>query len=378
MTCGRQAAVLLAFALSCIGCSESPPAEAGADAHVADLDAASLDIASTDGVGAPMDASATGDSGQRAEDALAPPTDGVQSDGGADPGPPYPIVLAHGFFGFEAFAGMAFATYFHGVRADLTAHGESEVFTPAVDPFNSSTARGKQLIAHIETILASTGRERVVVIGHSQGGLDARVAAHLRPDLVAAVVTYATPNHGSPIADIAMKLLPNDQLQQLLDALAKLIGGPLYDKVGASSSLVAGIKQFTSAEIAVFNGTYVNSSQVAYYSVTGRSDHRIAAKPCAPDKKVDFINKWAAQTDPIDPLLAIQEALIDGKLGLEFPNDGMVRVEDARWGTFLGCVPADHLDEVGHLLGDKPGLLNAWSHKKFFRNLVDWLREQGH
>src|SRR5688572_4187672 len=34
---------------------------------------------------------------------------------------PYPIVLAHGFFGFEEFAGVDFVTYFYGVREDLAA-----------------------------------------------------------------------------------------------------------------------------------------------------------------------------------------------------------------------------------------------------------------
>ena len=39
------------------------------------------------------------------------------------------------------------------------------------------------------------------------------------------------------------------------------------------------------------------------------------------------------------------------------PNDGLVTVTSATWGTFLGCIPADHLDEVGQLLGDAPGLV---------------------
>jgi triacylglycerol lipase len=71
--------------------------------------------------------------------------------GGEGPGgAPYPIVLAHGFFGFNDFAGAGFLTYFYGVKDDLAAHGETMVFTPAVDPFNDSTFRGDQLEADIE------------------------------------------------------------------------------------------------------------------------------------------------------------------------------------------------------------------------------------
>ena len=59
-------------------------------------------------------------------------------------------------------------------------------------------------------------------------------------------------------------------------------------------------------------------------------------------------------------------------------KETMVRVEDAKWGTFLGCVPADHIDQVGHLFGDKPGLINPFNHKKMFRWLVKMLRLKGH
>src|SRR5262245_21836505 len=88
-------------------------------------------------------------------------------------GPPYPIVLAHGFFGFENFAGIDAITYFYGVKDELAKNGETLVFTPAVDPFNDSKTRGAQLLAEIEKILAQTGHAKVNLIGHSQGGLDA-------------------------------------------------------------------------------------------------------------------------------------------------------------------------------------------------------------
>ncbi len=292
-------------------------------------------------------------------------------------GPPYPIVLVHGFFGFEKFAGLNFATYFYKVADALAQDGEKHVFTPAVDPFNSSTKRGEQLIVHIEKILAQTGHRKVNIIGHSQGGLDGRVAAHLRPDLVASVTSYAAPHGGTPIADIAMKLVQNENQQKLLDALTKLIGGPLYRADGKESSVVAGIKQFTQPVVKAFNATYTDRPTVKYYSVTGRTDMHFGGKHCKPDIAVDFITKHNKVLDPVGPLLAVQEALIDGGLLDPFPNDGLVRVKDARWGTFLGCVPADHLDEVGHLLGDLPGLLNPWRHRKFFRELVKWLRKQG-
>ena len=34
--------------------------------------------------------------------------------------------------------------------------------------------------------------------------------------------------------------------------------------------------------------------------------------------------------------------------GVEGDNDGLVSVESAKWGEFLGVLPADHIDQVGH------------------------------
>ena len=122
--------------------------------------------------------------------------------GGAGPtqlGPPYPVVLVHGFFGFEQFAGFDFATYFYEVRESLSGSGETLVFTPAVDPFNTSENRAIQLATQVENILHLTGHSKVNLVGHSQGGLDARVLAHDHPEWVASVTSISSPHLGTPV-----------------------------------------------------------------------------------------------------------------------------------------------------------------------------------
>jgi triacylglycerol lipase len=298
--------------------------------------------------------------------------------GGREPGlgPPYPIVLAHGFFGFEEFAGLDFATYFFEVKEELAAYGEI-VHTPAVDPFNSSVARGAQLAARIEDILAQTGHEKVVIIGHSQGGLDARVVAHDRPDLVAGVVTIATPHEGTPIADVLLQLVPNDQFGAVLDEIVQLIGGPLYDQVGDATSLMAPLELFSQPGITAFNAAYPDAAGVLYASLAGRSDYHPGGSPCDAPSAPNFVKLWKNELDPIDPLFSVAEGIVDGGLFSADPNDGLVRVVDAKRGLFLGCVPADHMDQVGHLLGDGPGFGNSFDHKQMFRELVAWVRAQG-
>lgn len=324
----------------------------------------------------PLDARASDASGPDAPSSTDAPRDVPDA---PRLGPPYPIVLAHGFFGFEDFAGIGFITYFYGVRDDLRARGEPLVYTTTVDPFADSTTRGAMLLAQIEAILAETGHARVNLVGHSQGGLDARVVAHERPDLVASVTTIATPHRGTPISDVVLRLVDDPRLRDLLDALVRAIGAPIYDAVGAETSVFDALAQFSTPGIAAFNAAYPDAPGVAYYSLSGRSSSRGVVGPCALGAEMpDFIVRWNIYLDPLDPLFAIPGAIVSERwIGAEV-NDGLVSVESARWGRFLGCIPADHLDEVGQLLGDAPGLLNAFDHRALYRDLVAFLRAEGH
>ncbi|MGZ3418672.1 MAG: lipase family alpha/beta hydrolase [Polyangiales bacterium] len=291
-------------------------------------------------------------------------------------GPPYPIVLAHGFFGFNDFAGAGFIDYFWHVKQHLASKGESQIYTPAVDPFNSSEYRGAQLAAAIQKIRADTGYDKVVIVGHSQGGLDARVVAHDHPEWVAAVVTVGTPHDGVPFADIALKIKPDSRLNDILDELAKLLGGPLYDTVGSETSLSKAIRQFTTTAMKDFNAKYTNAFGMKYWSIAGRTNYKADSESdCKTDEMPAFMQPWRSSLDPTDPLLTVTEQVLEEFKGL--PNDGLVDVSRARWGTFLGCIPTDHLDEMGHLLGDKPGGANTFDHLAFYEGLVKWLREKG-
>lgn len=292
-------------------------------------------------------------------------------------GPPYPVVFAHGFFGFEELGG-SFLTYFFGVQEDLASIGETNVHTPAVDPFNDSTARGEELAAAIDAILADSGHEKVVIVGHSQGGIDARYVASTRPDQVAAVVTIATPHLGTPAIDIIRRVTENDDFRRFVDDLVRLVGRPLYDAVGEETSFFAALDQLSESGSAAFNEAHPDQPGVDYYSIGGRSDGNLAFAQCAAEDSPDFIADFAWVRDPIDPLLAVPEAFIDGGFGDPEPNDGLVRVSSSRWGRFLGCIPADHFDQVGQILGDRPGFGNRWRHLPFYRDLVGWLRSQGY
>jgi triacylglycerol lipase len=310
--------------------------------------------------------------------ANAPIDGGLEPRGEASPptrGAPYPIVLAHGFFGFDDFAGAGFVHYFHGVKEHLASIGEHEVFTPTVDPFNDSETRGRQLAAAVDAIREATSSEKVVIIAHSQGGLDARFVAATKPETVAAVVTISTPHRGVPLADVALGLVADDRRGRALDDLVKLLGGPLYDKIGDETSLAKALRQFTTPAITEFDFRYPDALSVKYFSIAGRTAMRLGGDDCKATESPPFVADFARERDPTDPLLKTSEILAAGFEGID--NDGLVRVRDARRGWFLGCIPADHLDQVGQLFGDGPGAGNRFRHLPFYEGLVRFLRARG-
>ena len=290
-------------------------------------------------------------------------------------GPPYPIVLAHGIIGWDSFAGLEFATYFYGVKAHLEALGHV-VETPAIDPLNDSTYRGKQLLAHVEALLARTGSAKVNLIAHSQGGLDARVVAALRPDLVASVVTLSTPHRGTLLADIALGLAPTPFGEAAVDELAKLLLGGLYAQVTDETSLTRALGDFTTTGSAAFNARYPDAPGVYYASVAGRSASHATDGDCRADDPQPFTQRFDDTLDLLDIPLLGSALILSGGLD-NYASDGITRVRDARWGRFWGCVPADHFDEIGQILGDPPGLGNDWDHRSFYADVAAKLRALG-
>lgn len=298
----------------------------------------------------------------------------TSSDALVNAGGPYPVVLVHGFFGFDTFAGLEAVRYFNGVQDYLAARGE-HVYTPAIDPFNDSQHRAERLLEHITRIQRETGASKVNLIGHSQGGLDARVVAHDRPDLVASVTTIGTPHFGTPIADILAAPFPGDLLvRPVVDFFVKVTLKPLWKEISSETSFSRQVAQLSSWGMRRFNEEITDAPGIPYFSIAGRSSDRLATRECQSADAPDFITRYARQGDRLDPLLTSPEFIVhEGGLA----NDGFVRVRDAKWGKFLGCIPADHFDEVGHLFDDTTPDGRHWNHVELYDGLVRYLRGLG-
>jgi triacylglycerol lipase len=219
-----------------------------------------------------------------------------------------PILLHHGLFGFGNFrVGPIPIRYFSGgIERAIIERGHPLILGRA-HPTGAIEVRARQLKELILHQLKSLGREheRIVIFAHSLGGLDARhMITHLgMADRVAALVTLATPHRGSPYADWVMQ-----NLGQRLGG-AKLMGFLGID--------VRAIADLTTSAMSQFNDRTPDAPQVDYYSIAG-------TRPML----------------KVAPIFVHAHRIVSGAEG---ENDGLVSLNSARWGEFMGAWPADHL-----------------------------------
>ena len=252
----------------------------------------------------------------------------------------YPIVLCHGALGFDSLLGVL--DYWFGIAEDLAAGG-ARVFVTEVSSVNSSEVRGEQLITQIEQIVAITGKPKVNLIGHSQGGLDVRYVAAVRPDLVASVTTVGAPHAGSQVAEYLAANFVNggfteDVIAQFGDGLGTIIG--LLSGSSNPQDAIAAIRGTTWSGLASFNSRYPAGlpttacgsgdavvNDIRYYSWTGTGV---------------LTNSF----DRSDIVLGI------ASLFMRDPSDGLVDHCSAHLGQVIrDNYLYNHLDEVNQIAG---------------------------
>ena len=283
----------------------------------------------------------------------------------------HPIILAHGFMGsptnFWAFL---------GVKNALEADGHL-VFEAEVPPFHSSIVRAAHLKTSVNEVLNTTGATKVNIIAHSMGGLDARYLASPGGlnlgDKIASITTISTPHQGTKIADVGLKLLPGFA-DKALDGLLVLVGRT-FSNEGEEASFRASLESIAISKMTEFNENTFDHEDVFYQSWAGISSVTGIANRKASDHCEGKLLLNEGTYDHADALLWVTTPFAsEGTKSL--PNDGLVSVQSAKWGEFKGCIPADHLDEVGQI-SDDADLDTGFDHIRFYRNLADDLSTRG-
>ncbi|KAL1951466.1 hypothetical protein VTO73DRAFT_615 [Trametes versicolor] len=228
-----------------------------------------------------------------------------------------PIVFCHGLLGFDTVTlGPSIAplqvTHWRGIRDALEANG-SEVLITRVPATSSPIDRAKVLCAKI----AETYPGRAVhLIGTCPyGGIDCRyLTTHMtdRPFEVLSVTTISSPHRGSAFADHFLATVGRERMPSVLSLLELLPNGGGDGKA---------FEFLTVENMRRFNEDTPDVPGVQYFS-------------------------WGAVYEPglIDTWKWPHSIVLEK----EGPNDGLVSLKSARWGTYLGTLEGvNHLDLVG-------------------------------
>lgn len=270
----------------------------------------------------------------------------------------YPIVLAHGLFGFDEL--FEIYDYWFMIPHHLRRSG-SKVFITQVSAANGSEIRGQQLLKIVERIIECTPHEKVNLIGHSHGSHSIRYVAAVAPELVASVTSVGGSNSGNQFADLVMKLINIDIIGPILiKPLVQFFGDLamyLLDFISTGflpQNIVKAIYDLSEDGVTMFNLKYPHGMPSGYCKNDGDPVVRINGR----DNKLHDVRyfSWSGDVaftnmfDSSDYLFAITGDLIKKKRGER--NDGMVTVCGSHLGRVINdSYAVNHTDEVNQMFG---------------------------
>lgn len=226
----------------------------------------------------------------------------------------YPLLLVHGIAFRDVTLGYE---YWGEIPEQLREHG-AVVFTGKQEAYAPIEANADTLKQSVAGILASTGSEKVNIIAHSRGGLEARymITRLGMAGSVASLTTISTPHRGSGMADIVMeKIKDKEAASAVINLYSRIIGDRNPESLKSGFQLTTGYMEKFNREVPDIAGVYYQS----YGSVISSG----------------YPNPvWAS-------LYGIMKKS-DGE------NDGLVSESSCRWGNFRGLVTCDGKPLVTH------------------------------
>ncbi len=260
----------------------------------------------------------------------------------------YPIVMVHGIF----FRDWQLFNYWGRVPAELIRNG-AEVYYGNQQSARSVHDSALELKEKIMQVIEETGAEKVNIIAHSKGGLDARYAISClgMDKYVATLTTLNTPHNGCDMVDFLLGKVPEKIAAGIANKYNRVFGA-LGD---STPDFMAGVRSLSAVNMAELNRQMPDSPDVSYRSC-------MSVMKCA--LSAGFVP------------LAFSYLLIKKLNGR---NDGLVWEESARHGRYR-LIENKHLRGISH--GDVIDLLREnvedYDVREFYTGLVAELKSEGY
>ena len=258
----------------------------------------------------------------------------------------YPLLMVHGV----GFRDLRYFNYWGRIPAELMRNG-AVIYYGNQEAFGTIVCNGEDIRRRIFEILKETGAEKVNIIAHSKGGLDARYAIsslNMSP-YVASLTTMSTPHRGCRFVDYACRL--PEGLYRFVASCFDRAFGRFGDK---NPDFYTATHQFSTEASAQFNRENPDAPGVYYQSYASKMKY-----------------PWSHL------LLGIPWCMIRP---LEGDNDGLVSIDSAKWGEFQGVFANKRARGISH--GDMIDLKRE-DYKGFdvveaYVQLVASLKERGY
>lgn len=247
----------------------------------------------------------------------------------------YPILLIHGAGFRDVTAG--FVNYWGRIPDYLSKHGVA-VYYGGTEAWGSIESNAEIVKSKIISILDEGRTEKVNIIAHSRGGLEARyLISTLKMDYaVASLTTISTPHHGVKAMNITVEA--PDGLYKFISFFVngwfKMIGDKKPDYFTSSRQL----SRIYSIE---FNKQNPDNENIYYQSYAAKLKYFFSAPTFI------VMNPYIKMTDG--------------------DNDGLCPVDSAKWGNFRGIVTTQGAFGISHA-----GIVDAYRIKYKGVNILDF------
>lgn len=253
----------------------------------------------------------------------------------------YPVVLVHGL----AAKDFPFCRAFGGIAKALRNQNVITYVTNQ-DGVGTIPNNALQLKTEIAAFCQTQGCEKVNIIAHSKGGLDARymISVLEMGTHVASLTTLSTPHHGSKVSAAIMRYP-----QWLIGFGCFFIN--LFFRIFRDEcpDILSAAKELTDTAMQEFNRSVPNAPGVYYQSYSSQASKANAFLVFIPYQ----ISRYCEQDE----------------------TDGLVSVLSSQWGDYKGQIHGNlnHL-QIIDLYGNKRKRQNVAA---FYMHIITQLREMG-
>lgn len=240
----------------------------------------------------------------------------------------YPLLMVHGIFWRD----WQMFNYWGRITGELIRNGATIYYGNhhSAAPMEVGALELKNQILEI---IAKENCEKVNIIAHSKGGLDARYAISClgMDSYVGSLTAIGSPHRGCELIDLLFSKLS----AKMISSIARRYNA-MYKKLGDEKpDFIGGVSDLTTEKCAEFNNIVQDKEGVLYQSATSK------------------MNSFFSAGFPLNAGYALFRLL-------KIESDGFTSIDSSKWGDFLGCFETKRIRGVSH--GDTIDLMRENIH----------------